>query len=357
MSIVHLLAASGLAATLEIDLTGSVTSARLDGQRLVFVTGGDADVRRVVVEATGPRRITVHPLFGSRELGALDLDLPATGTVALEWRDGALREVAPTVPFAIPARAVRLPAQDGLYMVPIRLREGGEILQARADTGATNLLLCEARLAEAGAEFHKDVLLEVAAAGEAVDSTFLIPRVELFGYEVNRVTVNRVVDCGLNAVGIEVLRQFSVVMRDDALWAWVGDPAPSGADPLPIRAGGAFRVPVIGPEGTVEMELDTGAVITALSQAEASLLGVVETGTRYKVPTARGLVEARGGRCPRISVAGLTLQDVEVMVMPGIEPGGSLLGMNVLSNLEVRVSAAGVWLLDPATSGLSIQTP
>ena len=82
--------------------------------------------------------------------------------------------------------------------------------------------------------------------------------------------------------------------------------------------------------------VDTGASVVALSYEDAEAANLKPRGLTYDVPvaTANGLAKAAKVTLRRVEVAGVTVRDVEGLIMPEGAMEGTLLGMSFLSRLE-----------------------
>jgi len=91
----------------------------------------------------------------------------------------------------------------------------------------------------------------------------------------------------------------------------------------------------------VRFLVDTGATSVALTRADAARLGLDIDGLDYAVPvaTANGAIRAAAVRLDRVTVSGLTLDDVDALVLEG-GLTQSLLGMSYLGRLS-KVEASG----------------
>ncbi len=125
----------------------------------------------------------------------------------------------------------------------------------------------------------------------------------------------------------------------------------------PTRATGMAAQVVRGPDGhywaqaridgrAVQVLVDTGATVVALTRADARRLGVDPAPEDFtgKVQTASGIVRAAPVELKRVSVAGAQVEKVEALV---VEEGlaYSLLGMSFLGRLSAfEATPAGLTL-------------
>lgn len=89
---------------------------------------------------------------------------------------------------------------------------------------------------------------------------------------------------------------------------------------------------------TLKMLVDTGANITALSQATAASLGLVGNSQLTTVNTAGGKVAARHTVIDSVEMAGKTLKGVQAVIMPQLQEKG-LIGQNILAHYRHTTEA------------------
>ena len=80
--------------------------------------------------------------------------------------------------------------------------------------------------------------------------------------------------------------------------------------------------------------VDTGATITAIPGRLQQALGL-ERGPATSVSTANGITTAYLTRLEQISIGQIELFDINASIIPGMEVGEILLGMNVLKHFEL----------------------
>ena len=80
--------------------------------------------------------------------------------------------------------------------------------------------------------------------------------------------------------------------------------------------------------------IDTGATITAIPGRLQQALGL-ERGPATSVSTANGITTAYLTRLEQISIGQIELFDINASIIPGMEVGEILLGMNVLKHFEL----------------------
>ncbi len=105
---------------------------------------------------------------------------------------------------------------------------------------------------------------------------------------------------------------------------------------LPDHQGGYFVRGLINGQ-SVPFVVDTGATMITLSEEEAGRLRLpVSAGAEVPVETASGRVVGRRVVLDEVQIGGLREQRVEAVVLPGDRPSVSLLGMSLLSRLNIR---------------------
>lgn len=88
--------------------------------------------------------------------------------------------------------------------------------------------------------------------------------------------------------------------------------------------------------------IDTGASVIALTAQDATRLGVRPMRSDYdvNVSTANGMVKAARTRLSSVEIGGLTVRDVDALVLPEGALSENLLGMSFLNKLK-RYEFAG----------------
>lgn len=86
----------------------------------------------------------------------------------------------------------------------------------------------------------------------------------------------------------------------------------------------------------VEMLVDTGASIVALTSEDAAAIGLRPSPGEFtgRLSTANGTVQVARTRIREIRVGGISVRDVEAVIMPAGRLGVSLLGMSFLRQLR-----------------------
>ncbi len=88
---------------------------------------------------------------------------------------------------------------------------------------------------------------------------------------------------------------------------------------------------------SVPFVIDTGATMITFSEAEAERLRLpVSAGMEVPVETASGRVVGRRVVLDEVQIGDLREQRVDAIVLPGDRPTVSLLGMSLLSRLDIR---------------------
>ncbi|KJS04680.1 MAG: hypothetical protein VR73_14290 [Gammaproteobacteria bacterium BRH_c0] len=96
---------------------------------------------------------------------------------------------------------------------------------------------------------------------------------------------------------------------------------------------------------TVDMMVDTGATLIAMSGRDAARLGIdFKSGKRGRSQTAGGIVNSYYVTLNKVSIGGITVHGVPASVVEGNFPVQILLGNSLLSRLEMQ-EQAGVLVL------------
>ncbi len=109
----------------------------------------------------------------------------------------------------------------------------------------------------------------------------------------------------------------------------------AGSVTLAADAAGHFHAEAEIEGQTIPMLVDTGATTVALTERDASRIGMAPMPSDYKVrvSTANGIAAGAPIRLREIRVGGLVARDVPAMVMPAGLLAQSLLGMSFLNML------------------------
>lgn len=118
-------------------------------------------------------------------------------------------------------------------------------------------------------------------------------------------------------------------------------PALAGMAKLELSSDGHYRSNASINGRSIPVMVDTGASTVALSFEDARRAGIRTSDLSFEIPvnTANGIVKAAPVMIRRLTVGGITVDDVRAMVLPKGALSGSLLGMSFLSRLnsyEVR---------------------
>lgn len=90
----------------------------------------------------------------------------------------------------------------------------------------------------------------------------------------------------------------------------------------------------------VNLLVDTGASVVALSSDEAVRLGIdYKRGQKGEIQTAQGTAESHMVILDEVSVAGITAHNVQAAVITGMYPIDILLGMTFLRQVSIEESA------------------
>ena len=119
----------------------------------------------------------------------------------------------------------------------------------------------------------------------------------------------------------------------------VTDPAPSnGYRTVTLNSdrSGHFQTDVRVDGRSIEFLVDTGASKVALRASAAARLGIHPSARDYTVrmQTANGIGRAARVRLDRVELSGITVRDVDAVVVPDEALGTNLLGMSFLSRVK-----------------------
>ncbi|MGL4445890.1 MAG: retropepsin-like aspartic protease family protein [Alsobacter sp.] len=97
----------------------------------------------------------------------------------------------------------------------------------------------------------------------------------------------------------------------------------------------------------LQMLVDTGASVIALSAEDASRAGIFPNANDFRIPvnTANGTIKAASVRLREVQLGRIVVRDVEAVVMPQGRLGGSLLGMSFLRRLSSFNVSGGTLVL------------
>ena len=116
---------------------------------------------------------------------------------------------------------------------------------------------------------------------------------------------------------------------------------------LKAGAGGHFIVKASINHTDLQVLVDTGATVVALSYEDAEKAGLHPSSLDYKIPvsTANGQVNAARVKLDRVEIDNVRVDNVDAMVLPQGALNGTLLGMSFLSKLTSFKSEDGVLTL------------
>jgi aspartyl protease family protein len=99
--------------------------------------------------------------------------------------------------------------------------------------------------------------------------------------------------------------------------------------------GGQYRTKVLIEGQDVDVMVDTGATVVALSAETAARLGVTidRSQPRWRMTTANGVVFANPVTLKAVSLGAIYMPDVEAVVMPPGASSSNLLGASFLKRL------------------------
>jgi aspartyl protease family protein len=116
-----------------------------------------------------------------------------------------------------------------------------------------------------------------------------------------------------------------------------------------LRAGnmGHYRVKASINHANIEVMVDTGASVVALSYEDAQATGLRPNTLSFDSPvsTANGVVYAAKVKLSRVEIDTVRVENVDAMVLPKGALNGTLLGMSFLSKLDSFKSEDGVLTL------------
>ena len=97
----------------------------------------------------------------------------------------------------------------------------------------------------------------------------------------------------------------------------------------------------------IDVMVDTGASVVALSYEDAQKAGLRPNTLDFKIPvsTANGTVMAARAKLDRVEIDTVRVDDVEALVLPKGALNGTLLGMSFLSKLSSFKSEGGILTL------------
>jgi aspartyl protease family protein len=130
----------------------------------------------------------------------------------------------------------------------------------------------------------------------------------------------------------------------------VAEPTSRSGRSVTIRpdAGGHFRVEGRVDGRRLDFMVDTGASVIALTARDAARLGVrpLRSDFTANVSTANGTIKAAPTTLNAVEVDGLTVRDVQALVLPDEALSENLLGLSFLSRLRRFEYAGGKLLLE-----------
>ena len=120
---------------------------------------------------------------------------------------------------------------------------------------------------------------------------------------------------------------------------------------LALRADAYRRmtVPVtVNGQGPYHFMVDTGATMVIVRESDAARVGVRPMRADYTatVSTANGKIKAAPAKLDRLEVGGITVYDVQALVLPDDALWQNLLGMSFLSRLKRYEVANGQMVLE-----------
>jgi aspartyl protease family protein len=158
----------------------------------------------------------------------------------------------------------------------------------------------------------------------------------------------------LNQVGAGAVASAPAALGRPAPWppaaqtVALADPAPGYREAvLTADAGGQYRTRVLIEGQDVDMMVDTGATLVALTAETAERLGVTidPSKPRWRVNTANGAVMASPVTLKVVSLGEIYMPDVQALVMPPGASNMNLLGASFLKRLVSVEQRGGALVL------------
>ncbi len=116
---------------------------------------------------------------------------------------------------------------------------------------------------------------------------------------------------------------------------------------LKAASAGHYVVTATINKTNIDVMVDTGASVVALSYEDAQKAGLRPNTLNFNVPvsTANGSVNAARAKLDRVEIDTVRVDNVEALVLPQGALNGTLLGMSFLSKLRSFQSEGGVLTL------------
>lgn len=137
------------------------------------------------------------------------------------------------------------------------------------------------------------------------------------------------------------------VLTSSLFLALASAPAMAAMAKLELSSNGHYMTDAMINGSAIPVLVDTGASTVALSFEDARRAGIRASDLKFQIPvnTANGTVAAAPVVIRRITVGGITVEDVKGMVLPEGALSGSLLGMSFLSRLDSYEVRQGTLIL------------
>jgi aspartyl protease family protein len=158
------------------------------------------------------------------------------------------------------------------------------------------------------------------------------------------------------AITPKIIEHFAAMRPQPAAVAMKASPTPAeqptsySSRSLTIKPDpqGHFRVTARIDGRHLDFMVDTGASVIALTARDAARLGVRPMRSDYTatVTTANGTIKAAPTLLDAVELDGLTVRDVQALVLPDDALGENLLGLSFLSKLRRFEYAGGKLLLE-----------
>jgi aspartyl protease family protein len=116
---------------------------------------------------------------------------------------------------------------------------------------------------------------------------------------------------------------------------------------IPADAAGQFRASALIEGSPVDMMIDTGATVVAISAETAARIGIAPNpaAPKWRMNTANGVADVSPVSLRRISLGSIEMFDVQAVVMPSDAGTANLLGASFLKRLASVEQRDGVLLL------------
>lgn len=109
-----------------------------------------------------------------------------------------------------------------------------------------------------------------------------------------------------------------------------------GVHRIPVNRHGQYIVEARANGRSIDMLVDTGATMTALSESIAEKIGIYLRTSDFTIPvnTANGTTYGARAVIDALRIGNVYLEDIDAIVLDDRSLGGALLGMSALGKLE-----------------------